>query len=282
MRIVKYKIVFIFLRLKMILLFLIVINDVIAQENIDFIKKVQMVQDSVKLIRTDKFPDLIDTSTFNIDNYFQFFDKLSLPTGSKIQYIFCDNKLGGYPILYVKNDSVKIENYLEKKLGEYVKKYNLDKSNVTQEFIDFKKYEYLCGFASIHNARKYVIPEDNETGYLQFLFFNEFGEQFALKWHTNYDQKSVIFSKDEIKRLYNYFLETDLFSCDIGKFEKLFKINPKPKIQMKKKMCKITWYEIATHHGIYKCTYEISRSIPHTIEKKEDIEILKINAEFIY
>uniref|UniRef100_UPI003216CD41 hypothetical protein n=1 Tax=uncultured Draconibacterium sp. TaxID=1573823 RepID=UPI003216CD41 len=264
--------------------FLFFATGAIAQSNVDFLEKVQKYQDAVKLDRTGEFPDLIDTSTFNTDDYFYFFNKLSLPTGSKLQYVFYDDKLGGCPILYLKNDSIKIENYLERKLGEYVKRYNLDKSKITQEFIDFKKYEILCGFASLpsKSARNNLTPKDSKKGYLQFLFFYQFGELFALKWHSNYGQKSVIFSKDEMKRRYDYYRGTDSFTCDMEKFENLLKLNPKPKIKMKKGICLITWYEIATHHGIYKRSYEISRLSPHSVVKTEDVEILKINTEFIY
>ena len=235
MRMFSNKTILIFLRLKMIFIFSFFVLDAVAQKNIDFIEKVQNYQDSVKLIRTGEFPDLIDTITFDIDIYFKFFDKLSLPPDSKIQCIFCDEQLGGSPILYIKKDSIKMEYYLERKIGEYIKKHNLDESKMTKEFIDSKKYEYLCGFASTSDAKKYIIPEDNETGYLQFLFFNQFGEQFALKWHANYGQKSVIVSNDEIKRLYNYYMGTDLFSCDMEKFEKLLNLNLSPKNQNREK-----------------------------------------------
>lgn len=268
--------------MKIIFIFSFFVSGVVAQNNIDFIGKVQIYQDSIRLIKQEECPDLIDTLTFDIDFYFKLFDKLSLPTDSKIRYIFIDEKTGGAPILYIIKDSINLENYMEMEFEEYVRRHQLDKSEITQEFIDFKKYEILCGFASVNNARKFVIPEDNESGYLQFLFFYHFGEDFALKWHANYGKKSVIFSNDEIKRLYNYYLETDLFYCDLTKFEKLLKLNPTPIIIMKENSCIVTWYEIYTHHGIYKRTYEISRYSPYKIDKKEDIEILKINANFIY
>jgi len=282
MRMFSYNMTKTILRAKMIFIFFFFANGVIAQKNIAFLEKIQAYQDSVKLIMTGEFPDQIDTSTFNINNYFRFFDNLSLPTDSKLQYIFCDDKLSGNPILFVKKDSIKMENYWKRKFGEYIKQYNLDKNNINQEFINSMKNEILCRFAATFNARKFIIPEDSEVGYLQFLFFNQFGEQFALKWHSNYGQKSVIFSKSEMGRHFNYYSGTDLFSCDLEKFKTLLRINPKPKIKMKKDNCLITWYEIATHSGIYKRTYEIKRSTPYSIEKIEDIKILKINREFIY
>ena len=282
MEILKNRMILIRKRVLLILFFSFFTTCVISQDNIDFLKKVKTYQDSVKIKRPKQFPNLIDTSTFSISKYLQIFDKLNFPPDLECHYIFIDEETAGGPALYVDKDSLEMESYLERKFREFIKQNNIAKNKITQEFIDLKKYDILCGFASSNNARKYILPNDNETGYLQYLFFNQFGEYFALKWHANHGQKSVIFSNDEMNRLYNYYLGTDLFTCDMRQFEKLLNLNPSPIIKMKKNSCLITWYEIATHRGIYKRSYEISRSAPYAIEKKEDIEILKINTEFIY
>ena len=269
-------------RSKIVLIFLFFVNGIIAQNSIGFIEKVQKYQDSVKLIRIGQSPDLIDTSTFNINKYLQYFDKLSFPTGFKCHCVFDDKGMGGFPILYVKKNSFKMERYLKNKMREFIKQYNIDKNKITPRLIDFQKNDLICKFAKSNNARKYVIPEDNEEGYLQYLFLNLLGEQFVLKWHSNYGEASIIFSENEMKRLYNYYLKTDLYTCKIEEFAKLLEINPTPIIEMRNEKCVITWYDIRTHFGIHKMTYEISRSSPFTIETKEDIELLKINMEFIY
>ncbi|MHC1690301.1 MAG: hypothetical protein AB9833_05655 [Bacteroidales bacterium] len=282
MKILYNKKILVLRRLKMILLFLFFVNGIVAQNSIGFIEKVQKYQDSVKLIRTGKSPDFIDTSTFNINKYLQYFDKLYFPKGFKCHYVFWDGGMGGYPILYVKKDSFKMERYLKNKIREFIKQCNIDKTKITPRLIDFQKNNLISKFAKSNYARKYVIPEDNEAGYLQYLFFNRFGEQFVLKWHSYYSQKSVIFSDNEMMRLYNYYSKSDQFSCTIEEFAKLLKIDPTPIIEMRNDKCVITWYEILTHFGIHKMTYEISRSSPYTIDTKEDIELLKLNMEFIY
>jgi hypothetical protein len=256
----------------------------LAQSNVNFIKRVQDYQRSVKMQRTNQFPNLIDTSTFNANHYLLFFDKLHMPPDLELHCVFYDLDLSGWPVLYVKKNSFDFENYIEQTFKNYLEQKSIGENKVTQEFRNFKKNEILCGFAmdSVNQARWNIIPEDNRAGYLQFLFFNRFGEQFALKWHSNVNQTSVIYSKNEVDRLYKYYSKTDDFSCDLTKFQRLSKIKVTPTIRMKKDKCLITWYEIATHHGIYQTTYEISRSHPHQIRKLKDIEVLKINMNFIY
>jgi len=82
-------------RSKIVLIFLFFVNGIIAQNSIGFIEKVQKYQDSVKLIRIGQSPDLIDTSTFNINKYLQYFDKLSFPTGFECHCVFDDKGMGG-------------------------------------------------------------------------------------------------------------------------------------------------------------------------------------------
>jgi len=266
----------------MILFLLFFVNGIVAQNSFGFIEKVQKYQDSVKLIRNRQSPDMIDTSTFNINKYLQYFDKLSFPRGFKCHYIFWDGGMGGYPILYLKMDSFKMDHYVKKKTKEFIKQQNIKEKKITPRLIEFYKNHIISEFAKNNNACKNVIPEDNEEGYLQYLFFNLFGNQFVLKWHSNYGKASIIFSEIEMKRLYNYYLKTDDYKCNIEQFAKLLEINPVPIVEMKNDKCVITWIEIRTHFGIHRVKYEISRSSPYTIEKKEDIELLKIDADFVY
>lgn len=269
-------------RLNLILLFVFFVNGLTAQSYVDFIERIQSYQKGVKIKQTGKFPDSIDTTTFNLNNYLQYFDKLKFPVGLSCRYFFVDEELGGSPILYFKSDSLEMSRYIDRKFWEYIDQNEIDRSKITDEFVNFKKYQILYGFAANNNARNYIKPEDNEIGYLQYLFFNQFGEQFALKWHSNYGQKSVIPSDREMKWYYDYYSNNEDFTCSMEDFGKLLKINLTPIIEMRKDKCVITWYEIRTHSGIHKMTYVISSLPPFDIKMIEDIELLKINMQIFY
>jgi len=284
MRISKNRMKLIRERVIMILLFSVFTTSVSSQNSIDFLRSVKKYQDSVKLVMPSQIPDIIDTTTFNINTYLRIFDKLKLPPGLKCQYAYRDDVDSGDPMLYVVKDSFDLESYLEKETREFFKQNNYDTTKITPKQTKFiKRIIALYGFAYQNGAKEFIQPEDSEAGYLQYLYFNQFGEEFALKWHSYAGQKSVIFSTDELKRLYNSYLKrTDSFSYDKEKFKGLLNLNTSPIIEMKKSSCLITWYEIIIHAGIYKRTYEISRSAPYTVVKKEDIKILEINADFIF
>jgi len=270
-------------RVILILLFSVFTTSLIAQSNIDFLRTVKTYQDSVKLVTPRQTPQIIDTTTFNINTYLRIFNKLKLPSDLKCQYTYRYDGTSGDPMLYVVKDSFDLESYLEKECWKFFKRNNFDTTNITPKTTNlFKRIVSLYGYAYEYNAKKYIIPEDSKAGYLQYLYFNQFGEVFALYWHSAAGQKSVIYSNNELKQFYNNYLKTDLFSYDKEKFKGLLNLNPSPIIEMGKNSCLITWYEIMTHSGIYKRTYEISRSTPYTVVKKEDIKILEINADFLY
>jgi len=284
MEILKNRMKLIRERVILILLFLFFATSVSSQNNIDFLRSVKKYQDSVKPVTPWRTPDIIDTTTFNLNKYLRIFNKLKLPSGLKCQYTYRYDGTSGDPMLYVVKDSFDLESYLENETQLFFKQNNFDTTKITPKDTKlFKRIVALYRYANQNNAKNFILPEDSKVGYLQYLFFNQFGDVFALYWHSGAGEKSVIFSNDELKRLYNSYLKrTDSFSYDKEKFKGLLNLNTSPIIEMKKNSCIITWYEIMTHTGIYKSTYEISRSAPYTIEKKGNIKILEIHADFIY
>jgi hypothetical protein len=266
-------------RVIMVLLFSFFTTNISSQDNIDFLRTVKQYQDSVKFVLPWRTPPIIDTTTFNINTYLRIFNKLKLPSGLKCQYTYRYDGSSGTPLLYVVKDSFDLESYLEKETKEYFKQNNFDTTKITPKDTKFiKRIVAHYRYAYQNSLQKFIIPEDSKAGYLQYLYFNQFGEEFAMDGYT----LSVIFSTDELKRLYKFYLNDKHFTYDKEKFKGLLNLNTSPIIEMGKNSCLITWYEIYILTGIFKRTYEISRSTPYTVVKKEDIKILDIVDDRIY
>lgn len=264
-------------RVIMVLLFSFFTTNVSSQNNIDFLRTVKRYQDSVKFVW--QIPPTIDTTTFNINTYLRLFNKLKLPSGFRCQYTYRYDSPSGTPLLYVVKDSFDLESYLNREYREYIKQRNIDTTTFTPKNTKFFKQVFVFyGFAYQNSVKKFILPEDSEAGYLQYLYFNQFGEEFATNWYPY----SVIFSNDELNRLYKFYLNDKHFIYDNEKFKGLLNLNTSPIIEMKKNSCIITWYEIMANTGIFKRTYEISRSTPYTIVKKEYVKILDIYDDRIY
>jgi hypothetical protein len=253
-----------------------------------FIQKIKSYQNQVKVIRQEN-PEgfTTDSATFNLATYFGLFDKLEVAPNRNLEYVFCYYSTYGIPSLYVKHDSVNIENHIEQKLDRFYKTFGTHKSEIKEEVNDFRRYELLCSFArdSMNKACNNIIPADSKTGYLQYLYFYLFGENFALFWHSNYWKGNVIFSKNEMQRLYDIYMTNEDYTVTDDEYKilkGLLKKRFKPKIKKTKDMYHYTWYEHYLHRGIFKSTYQINRHPPFIITRIHDEEIVSPQYGIMY
>ena len=237
-----------------------------SQDYCSFIQNIQNYQDSVKLKSFENYY-IIDSNTFDINLYLSYFDNIKFEDGWMIDVYFFDNFLDGKPYLYA-----------TKELHNFNTRNSL--------------YKFLNEPAS--RAKNHAIPMDSEKGFLQYLFFSELGEQFALKWHEYYNEKYIICSEKKLYEIVNGFrncnqAENDegemvlpLFSVDSQELNEFAQINPTIKIELTNEYCTITWIENRTHSGIYRCKYKIQRQIPYEIERINEEQLLKISIGFDY
>lgn len=284
-----------------------------AQNSTRFIKQVRQYQDSIKMDRKTYYKT-IDPTTFNLNYYMHLYNKIHLDTKLEYDYVFFDNRLDGKPYIFVREHSFDLGKYLEQEASKALRTssrtriYKTEKPRIVhpkpfqflndsaiiepaEEILEFNDEEYngfikhkLYRFLndSINRAYNRVVPEDSEEGYIQYLFFREMGEQFALKWHESYNEKSVIANAIDIKQILIKYTNNSAFECNQKDLKKISKIDPTPCVKLDKDSCIITWYEIETHRGIFKRTYSISRSFPYCIQRLVNTCLLEINITFVY
>jgi hypothetical protein len=239
-----------------------------SQSYCNLIERIQDYQDSVKLKHLSDF-DILDSTTFNIHQYLSFFDEIEIEEGIKFDVYYLDNFMDGNPYLYALKEG-------------------------QNPVIKNKKSTYIFLNRNEIRAKNHIKPKDTNNGFLQYLFFSEFGEQFALKWHANYDNKYIICSKERLDAVVNEFLkynkidtlekerEPPSFAVDLRELDKFALIDPSIKIVSTDKTYTITWIENRTHIGIYASTYQIQRQFPFEIKKIKDDILLKITIGFFY
>lgn len=240
----------------------------------------EMIQEYQRNVRENNC--WIDTSTFNLVVYLGKFDRLKMRPGLKCYFLYVTDLLcnGAYPALYAESDSFKLEDYIDAKLRKEGIKDSMD--------MFFRKFGLIYDFTSDSTkmACNNIIPEDSEEGYLQYLFFHEMGDQFALHWHANYMKKYVIANSSDIYNVYveydDYNTEGHGFRTDPDELVSLLIIHPLLTTKMEPERCLITWYEIDTHLGIHKKTYSIERHHPYLIKQIACKTIVDIDCHIIY
>ena len=244
---------------------------------VDFIKKIKSYQNSVEIkYITEKNIDVIDSTTFHLHEYMKMFNAIEIKNKNNFfDYFYFDNYVDGRPYIYVKNKNC---NFIDEIMKQINGRYLDDTEAAT--FVHSKIYSFLND--SVNRAFNNIVPKNSEEGFVQYLFFREFGEQFALKWHAAYKEKYVITSKDELENIIKKYSENKSFLVDTMQLKILFDINPTPTILFDKEKYVITWHEIETHNGIFQRTYSISQDFPYQIVLLEEKKIINIYMMFNY
>lgn len=280
-------------------------NKIQSQDFSSFINEVDNYKRSAKFNKS--FTD-IDSTTFNLKEYLEKFDKIKVRKGHLLDYKYFDNFLDGKPYFYAKSDSFILDNYLNQetlkcisidtiynqeiktkhsapfdflnkneKIKEYKIQYNTDSFNIVYHR---KLYEFLTD--SVNRGYNYIFPFDDKEGYFQYLYFKEFGERFCTKWHEAYNSKRIILNQDEVSKLVkNYSREEFCEKSEYKKLKKIKSINPNPQIELSEDYCRITLIEVG-FNGIYKRLYRINRSFPYGIKVENEIQLVKICPNIIF
>jgi hypothetical protein len=254
------------------------LNTINAQDVCKFIKVMQEYQSSI-VINYTAHPVTIDTSTFNLVYYLKLFDKLKMDPGRKSEIYYSFSGLDGDPIIYSIPENFNIREQIEKKVDHQMRyKIKSDMDTAIMKQIAF--YEIVTD--SSLRAFNYIIPDDSEEGYIQYLFFYVMGEQFGLFSHSLDFQKRIICTKEDIKNMIDRYMHNRFFDVDKKQLKSLIEINPFPQIKLDVKNCSITWYELETHNGFYQIKYEIDKKAPFKIREISKKRLLEISQNFNY
>ena len=260
-------------------------DQVYSQTNCDFVKKVQDYQGSVKLRNKSK-TIVLDSTTFNLDNYLGMFNKLKLDSDKICKVYYDYNLFFGKPIIYVTSKSFNLTEYIEritqKRLNEKPPiPYLINKEKINYEDV---KRDNMARFAKNEKVRAFnnLIPENSEEGFFQFLFFYVVGEQFALIGHSNMDQKMVLCTKQDFNAEIERYSNKKLGILNRKQSKVLLITDPTPIIKLNESICSITWYELETYYGLFQKTYIIERNSPFRVQETKKNQIFAITPDIEY
>lgn len=258
---------------KILIGFLLIVFCTKADNYSSCIDKIQKYQSGVRIIRGYK-DDYLDPQTFNLDTYLAFFDRLEFDKSKIFDVYYFDNYLDGNPYLYV-IDSVKDFDYS-------VKEYSLNQKLSSTKKALSKSIIYQFLSDSTSRARNFVIPVDSTLGYLQYLYFAEMGEKFALKWHALTRSQQVVCSIEELSSELNNFKDRQSTTLDTINVDGLRNLQIEPIIKSNAdNTCSITWIEMRDY-GVCRCKYSIEKTRPFRIKLIDEEYIVRINSLMIY
>ena len=187
---------------------------------------------------------LFDTGTklgdeYDANQYFKVLTHISMREGYVLDYVYQNDSLGGYPLLYARpNDQTA-----------YTSITDIPENTQWSDF------------------REYLEIEDVEQGYFEYVVMDIMANQFYLFWHANYNDTQIICNRDDVHNIISsvnsggFGNKLDLLQKTKARTMK----NIEPAVDLMGDIAKVQVLTFTNWGGFYRLTYTISRGFPHTI-----------------
>ena len=180
-----------------------------------------------------------DGSEFDVSRYFNVLTHLSMQEGYALDYVYQNDGLGAYPLLYVRPMNQ----------APYASPTDIPENTQLPDF---------------HN---YLDVEDVEQGYFEYVVMDIMANQFYLSWHANYNDLEIVCNREEVNNIV-----ADVSSGDFGIAMNLAQQtkartmrNIEPVVRLTGDVAIVEIVTFTKWGGFYREIYTISRSLPHTV-----------------
>lgn len=176
---------------------------------------------------------------FDVNQYFDVLTHISMQDGYALDYVYQNDSLGGYPLLYPRPVDQ----------DPYASTADIPQDTTWPDFLE------------------YVDVEDTAQGYFDYVVLDIMANQFYLFWHANYNDTQIVCNRQQVNDIV-----AQLSSGDFGnamdlpaqtKARTMKDVEPVVRL-----MGDVAIVEIMTFTkwgGFYRQTYTISREVPHKI-----------------
>ena len=130
---------------------------------------------------------------FDPNRYFDAFTHLTMQDGYMLDYVYHQDGMGGYPLLYARL---------------------ADQSPYATET------DYLAAVSDPPDYLSFVLPQENPEGYFEYAAFTVLANQFYLDWHANYNDWQVLCGEDDIEAIIQKLDRKDAFGAPLTASQK--------------------------------------------------------------
>jgi hypothetical protein len=185
---------------------------------------------------------------FDVNHYFDVLNHISMQEGYALDYVYQNDGLGGYPLLYARP--------------------------VNQ--VPFASTADIPEGTEWPNFQLYLEVKDTEQGYFEYVVMDLLANQFYLFWHANYNDALIVCNRQQV-----YEVVAQVNSGDFGNImDKDQQARARtlrdivPVVRLTGDVAVVEVVTFTKWGGFYRYTYTISRETPHTIIDIEQENIL--------
>ena len=193
---------------------------------------------------------------FDPNRYFETFTHLKMKAGYVLDYVYHQDSLGGYPLLYAR--LVNQTPYANE--AEYVAVTDLP--------------DYLS----------FILPQDSPEGYFEYAAFSMLSNQFYLDWHANYNDWQVLCDEDDLEGIIQSFSDEDGFGFPMNASQKrqarAIK-SPQPSVTLTDETATVRLLVFTKWGGFYTREFSIDR-LDHSIIDVQDTLLVEYGCGIMF
>jgi len=176
---------------------------------------------------------------FDVNQYFDVLTHISMQDGYVLDYVYQNDSLGGYPLLYPRPEDQ----------APYASTADIPE-NI--EWPDFQEY---------------LDVDDTEQGYFEYVVIDIMANQFYLFWHANYNDTQIVCNRAEVNDIIASVSAGDFgIAMDLPAQTKARTMrNIEPVVRLTGDVAMVEVVTFTKWGGFYRFTYTISREVPHKI-----------------
>lgn len=201
---------------------------------------------------------------FDVNSFFSVFDRVKLQDGYVLDYIYARDTHGGEPLIYAR----KINQKPISNINNYYSTFGISKPSLLlgEEPSEINTFPYL----------KNIKFEKSYIGFFQFALFCMCVRRFYLIWHSNYNNRQFILTKEVL----NNFIQNKVGLKNGEEIALLKSVDIRPKVIIKGNSAGIIilCYEI----NIGYSKLHILIKWPNIFENKSDEILIKTHTRLLY
>ena len=194
---------------------------------------------------------------FDPNRYFETFSHLQMQEGYVLDYVYHQDGMGGYPVLYARL---------------------VDQSPYATES------EYASAGSDQPDYLTLVEPQDSPEGYFEYAAFAIVANQFYLDWHANYNDWKVLCSQDDVEEIIKKFDSDDSYGIPMtAKQQRQARSikSPQPFVELSDETATVKTLVFTKWGGFYRRTLTIRRA-DHSILDEQDEPLVEYDCGIMF
>ena len=194
---------------------------------------------------------------FDPNRYFEAFSHLHMQEGYVLDFVYHQDGMGGYPLLYARPGS--------------------QPPYATES-------EYVAAASDQPDYLSFVLLQESPEGYFEYAAFAMLANQFYLDWHANYNDWRVMCGKDNVEKIIQSFEVKDSFGIQMTAAQKRQARaidNPQPSVELSAETATVRMLVFTKWGGFYRRTLTIRRS-DHSIVAEQDEPLVEYDCGIMF